>query len=159
VPYSVHTYKIRDAKGRTLNDHCAIWLLELQKFTAPQIENEQQRWLRFFSEGEQLDDDAGLPDWMTTTEMRQAMSTLRQFSEKDRDYHAYQARQNFLCEQLSRQQELDEERQAKLEAIQREQAAAVREQAGAVREQAAAVREQAALKEIERLKALLAQKE
>lgn len=148
----VHTYKIRDTKGRILNDHCAIWLLELQKFTAPQIENEQQRWLRFFSEGEQLDDDAGLPDWMTTTEMRQAMSTLRQFSEKDRDYHAYQARQNFLREQLSRQQELDEERQAKLEAIQREQAAAKRELA-------AEAREQAALKEIERLKALLSQKE
>ena len=37
------------------------------------------------------------------------MSTLRQFSEKDRDYHAYQARKNFLREQLSRQQELDEE--------------------------------------------------
>ena len=147
----VHTYKIRDTKGRILNDHCAIWLLELQKFTAPQIENEQQRWLRFFSEGEQLDDDTGLPDWMTTTEMRQAMSTLRQFSEKDRDYHAYQARQNFLREQLSRQQELDEERQAKLEAIQREQAAAKRELA-------AEAREQAALKEIERLKALLAQK-
>jgi hypothetical protein len=141
-------------------------LLELQKFTAPQIENEQQRWLRFFSEGEQLDDDAGLPDWMTTTEMRQAMSTLRQFSEKDRDYHAYQARQNFLREQLSRQQELDEERQAKLEAIQREQAAAKRELAAEAREQAATVREQAALKlvqdkdaELEQLKALLAQKE
>jgi len=57
-----------------------------------------------------------------------------------------------LREQLSRQQELDEERQAKLEAIQREQAAAKRELA-------AEAREQAALKEIERLKALLAQKE
>jgi hypothetical protein len=72
---------------------------------------------------------------MTTEEMRQAMNTLKQFSEKDKDYHAYQARQNFLREQLSRQHELDEERQAKNEAIQREQAA---------------------LAEIERLKALLA---
>ena len=56
------------------------------------------------------------------------MNTLKQFSEKDRDYHAYQARQNFLREQLSRQHELDE----------------------------AIKREQAALAEIERLKALLA---
>jgi hypothetical protein len=65
---------------------------------------------------------------MTTEEMRQAMNTLKQFSEKDKDYHAYQARQNFLREQLSRQHELDE----------------------------AIKREQAALAEIERLKALLA---
>jgi hypothetical protein len=45
------------------------------------------------------------------------MSTLRQFSDKERDYDAYQARQNFLREQLTIQHELDEERQAKLEAL------------------------------------------
>jgi len=27
------------------------------------------------------------------------MNTLKQFSEKERDYHAYQARQNYLREQ------------------------------------------------------------
>ena len=138
----IHTYKLRDTKGRVLNNHCGIWLLELQKFCEPQVVNEQQRWLRFFKEGEQLNDDSGLPDWMTTEEMRQAMNTLKQFSEKDKDYHAYQARQNFLREQLSRQHELDEERQAKNEAIQREQAA-LKDKADA-------------LAEIERLKALLA---
>ena len=138
----IHTYKLRDAKGRVLNNHCGIWLLELQKFCEPQVVNEQQRWLRFFKEGAQLNDDSGLPDWMTTEEMRQAMSTLKQLSEKDRDYHAYQARQNFLREQLSRQHELDEERQAKNEAIQREQTA-LKDKADAI-------------KEIERLKALLA---
>jgi hypothetical protein len=79
---------------------------------------------------------------MTTEEMRQAMSTLKQFSEKDQDYHAYQARQNFLREQLSRQHELDEERQAKNEAIQREQVA-LKDKSDA-------------LAEIERLKVLLA---
>jgi hypothetical protein len=31
--------------------------------------------------------------------MRQAMSTLRQFSEKERNYFAYQARQDFLRQQ------------------------------------------------------------
>jgi len=72
---------------------------------------------------------------MTTIEMRQAMSTLKQFSDKERDYHAYQARQNYLREQLTIQHELDEERKAKNEAV---------------------LREQAALAEIERLKALLA---
>jgi len=131
----IHAYKIKDDKGRTLNNHCGIWLLELEKFNAQQIETEQQRWLQFFKEGERLNDEAGLPDWMTTEEMRQAMSTLRQFSDKERDYHAYQARQNFLREQLTIQHELDEERQAKLEAL---------------------ADKQAALEEIERLKALLA---
>ncbi|NBV76480.1 MAG: Rpn family recombination-promoting nuclease/putative transposase, partial [Methylococcaceae bacterium] len=124
----VHVYKIRDNKGRILNNHCGIWLLELDKFNTPHIETEQQRWLQFFKEGERLNDEAGLPDWMTTEEMRQAMSTLRQFSDKERDYDAYQARQNFLREQLTIQHELDEERQAKLEAEKREQSAMEREQ-------------------------------
>jgi hypothetical protein len=73
---------------------------------------------------------------MTTTEMRQAMSTLKQFSDKDQDYHAYQARQNYLREQLTREHEYEETRKARDEAV---------------------LREQAALKEIDRLKALLAQ--
>ena len=133
----IHSYKIRDNKGRTLNDHCGIWLLELNKFNTQLVETEQQRWLRFFKEGERLNDEAGLPDWMTTVEMRQAMSTLKQFSEKERDYHAYQARQNYLREQLTLQHELEEERKARLEAI---------------------ADKEAALAEIERLKALLANK-
>jgi hypothetical protein len=61
---------------------------------------------------------------MTTNEMRQAMTTLRQFSEKERDYHAYQARQNYLRQQRTIQferdeleQQLNEERKAKEEAL------------------------------------------
>jgi hypothetical protein len=38
---------------------------------------------------------------MHTDEMRQAMSTLKAFSEKERAYHAYQARQNYLRQQRS----------------------------------------------------------
>ncbi len=45
------------------------------------------------------------------------MSTLRQFSDKERDYHAYQARQNYLRQQRTMQYELDEERKAKEEAL------------------------------------------
>ncbi len=37
-----------------------------------------------------------LPDWMQTTEMRQAMSTVKRFSEKERAHDADQARQNYL---------------------------------------------------------------
>lgn len=146
-PDYVHAFQFRDGKGRLLLAHGGVWLLELNKFDARQIENEQQRWLRFFKEGERLDDGM-LPDWMTTNEMRQAMGTLRQFSEKERNYHAYQSRQNFLREQQTMQHELEAERAAKLAALAGEQAAIVREQA-------AIDREQAALAEIQRLKALL----
>ncbi|MEY4210023.1 MAG: hypothetical protein RLZ92_402 [Pseudomonadota bacterium] len=61
---------------------------------------------------------------MTTTEMRQAMSTLSQFSDKEKDYHAYQARQNYLRQQRTIQGERDEfkqkwdaERRAKEDAL------------------------------------------
>lgn len=145
----IHTYKLRDHKGRALNNHCGIWLLELQKFSETHIKNEQQRWIKFFKEGEQLNDETDLPDWMATTEMRQAMKTLKQFSDKDRDYHAYQARQNFIREQLTIQHELDEERKAKAEAIEQKDIA--------LKDKAAALqREQAALEELASLKALLA---
>ncbi|HLA35532.1 MAG TPA: Rpn family recombination-promoting nuclease/putative transposase, partial [Rhodocyclaceae bacterium] len=181
----LHAYQLRDAKGRTLLDHGGIWLLELDKFSTQTVENEQQRWLQFFKAGEQLD-DAALPDWMTTPEMRQAMTTLRQFSEKERNYHEYQARQNYLRQQRTIQWEMEEERKEKLQALLREQAALQREQdalmekeaamqekATAMQEKEAAMKAQeaaihakeaamqekeAALAEIERLKMLLADK-
>ena len=56
---------------------------------------------------------------MNTDEMRQAMNTLKQFSEKERDYHAYQARQNYLREQrtlqIEREEDLREMEKIKLE--------------------------------------------
>ena len=69
--------------------------------------------------------------------MKQAMNTLCQFSEKDKDYFAYQARQNFLRQQMTVYGELD---------------------ATKLREQEALAKLDAAAAEIERLKALLAQK-
>jgi cell shape-determining protein MreC len=50
---------------------------------------------------------------MITEEMRQAMNTLHQFSEKERDYHASQARQNFIREQSTIQEELQMARMRK----------------------------------------------
>ena len=105
-PAYAHVYRLRDESGRLLIDHGGIWLLELNKFVAERVETEQQRWLRFFQEGERLD-ETHLPDWMQTDEMRQAMSTLKAFSEKERAYHAYQARQNYLREQRSIQRHLE----------------------------------------------------
>ena len=133
----IHRYKFRDEAGVPLIEHGGIWLFELEKFNAQEIDNEQARWLRFFKEGKQLN-DLNLPDWMNTQEMKQAMNTLCQFSEKERNYFAYQARQDYLRQQGTILYEKDE-------ALEREQTAL------------AAL--DAALAEVERLKALLAQKE
>ena len=126
----VHTYKLRDNRGQTLLDHGGIWLFEIDKFSTQKIASEEQRWLRFLKEGEGLDDQS-LPDWMSTHEMEQAMNTLIKFSEKERDYHEYQARQNFLREQRTIQKELE----------------------------TALAEKQEALAEVARLKALLAQQD
>jgi len=140
----IHAYKLRDETGKLLTEHGGIWLLELEKFSAAHIENEQERWLQFFKKGDLLNDEQELPDWMNTQEMRQAMSTLRQFSEKDKDYFAYQARQNYIRQQMSVYGELDATRQAKNEALhERDEIAAERD---------------ALATEIEKLKALLADK-
>jgi predicted transposase/invertase (TIGR01784 family) len=170
-------YKLQNRQGHTLADLGGIHLLELKKFTADQIETEEQRWLQFFKEGEQLD-EAALPDWMNTDEMRQAMNTLKLFSEKERDYHAYQARQNYLREQrtiqIEREEDLREMEKIKQEKERIEQEMKQIEQEKEriehdmeqaqqdlererLEKQAALQREQVAQTEIERLKALLAQ--
>jgi predicted transposase/invertase (TIGR01784 family) len=168
----LHDYQWRDAHGQRLIEHGGIWLVELNKFNADIIDNEQRRWLTFLKTGEHLD-DTQLPAWMKTPEMEQAMTTLQRFSDKDRDYHAYQARQNFLRVQYEIEDELEELRQARatlkqeLEQeraiIEQERTIAEQERATAEQErtiaeqekQAALQREQQALAEIERLKALL----
>jgi predicted transposase/invertase (TIGR01784 family) len=157
-----HDFRMRDKQGRLLNEDCGIWLLELDKFNQQTIENEQQRWLRFFKDGERLNDDAGLPEWMITQEMEQAMATLRQFSDKEQNYHTYQARQEFLRQQRTLQCELDQalsEKQAALSekqaALSEKQAALSEKQAALSEKQAALDREQSALDEINRLKAIL----
>lgn len=125
--------------------------MELNKFAAAQVETERERWLKFFKDAERFD-KATLPDWMHTAEMRQAMSTLNPFSEKERAYHAYQARQEFLCQQRGIQRELDEARAAKEAALQGKEAE--RKEKEAERKQ-----KEAALAEVERLEASLKQKD
>ncbi len=80
--------------------------------------------------------------------MRHAMSTLTAFSDKEREYHAYQARMNYLRQQRSIQRRIEE-----LEAG--EQAAAVTlAEARAIAERERLDKE-AALAEVERLRRLL----
>ena len=157
----VHHYKVRDEQGKTFTQHGGIWLLELDKFKANRIESEDQRWLQFFKVGEQLNDES-LPDWMITQEMKQAMSTLNTFSEKERQYHQYQARQEYLREQRTILRELEETSRELLQAKLREEAAQKREelalqekQSALQDKQSALLEKEAALAEVERLKALL----
>jgi len=168
----IHRYKFRDEAGIPLIEHGGIWLFELEKFNAQVIDNEQARWLRFFKEGKQLNDENNLPDWMNTQEMKQAMNTLCQFSEKERHYFAYQARQDFLRQQGTILFEKDEAVAERDEAFAERDIALAREQAALEREQTAQsekaavqaekeavqAEKEAAIAEVKRLKALLAQK-
>ena len=120
--------------------------------------SEEQRWLQFITEGDQLNDDT-LPEWMITQEMKQAMSTLSTFSEKDQNYFKYQARQEYIREQNAIQNELEQAKQLIEAAKKREDALQQRETIALQEKQAAMQETQAALAEIEQLKALLAKKE
>ena len=154
----IHRYKFRDEAGVPLIEHGGIWLFELEKFNAQVIDNEQARWLRFFKEGKQLNDENNLPDWMNTQEMKQAMNTLCQFSEKERNYFAYQARQDFLRQQGTILFEKDEALEQRDEAFAERDVALAEKHAALEREQAAQAEKEAAIAEVERLKVLLAQK-
>jgi predicted transposase/invertase (TIGR01784 family) len=112
----VHHFKLRDDLGVALSRHGGIWLLELDKFHTQHIDSEDKRWLKFFNEGAKLDDE-NLPDWMLTTEMKQAMDTLRIFSEKEHEYDRYRARQEYIRIQETERSLLEKERQAKEAAL------------------------------------------
>ena len=51
--------------------------MELKKFATEEVETAKQCWLKLFTEGERLD-DANLPEWMKTVEIRHAMSTPKE---------------------------------------------------------------------------------
>jgi predicted transposase/invertase (TIGR01784 family) len=166
----VHNFKLRDTSGNSLNDHGGIWLLELNKFHAQNVDTEDKRWLKFFNEGGQLNNEM-LPDWMITTEMRQAMNTLTVFSEKEHQYDRYQARQEYIRVQSTIQEELERAMREKVAAIksadeakqqadnakQRAETESQRAEIELQRAEIESQRADAALLEIEQLKAMLAQ--
>ncbi|MBF0101332.1 MAG: Rpn family recombination-promoting nuclease/putative transposase [Desulfobacterales bacterium] len=106
-----HHFQMYDPNNKiSLNQDCSIHILELEKFVTNNVHNELERWLLFFKEGEELD-DTYLPEYMNTEEMREAMNTLKAFSEKERAYHLYQSRLNYIREQKTIQLELEAQRQ------------------------------------------------
>jgi hypothetical protein len=83
------------------------------------------------------------------------MSTLNAFSEKERDYHRYQSRQEALRVQRAVAYELEERRAAEQAALKAAEAALQAAEAERQAKETALQDKEAALAEIARLKALL----
>ncbi|MBF0240053.1 MAG: Rpn family recombination-promoting nuclease/putative transposase [SAR324 cluster bacterium] len=99
-----HHFEVWDpAQQVRLLDHCSIHLLELPKWNKPEhspLRNEEL-WFYFFENAKHWDD---LPtELQTIPEMRKAMSVLKMFSEKEKNYHLYQSRQNLIREERERE--------------------------------------------------------
>ena len=116
---AVHRFTLRDEQQRRLIPYGGIWVLELSKLAITEVHSEQDRWLKFFIEGERLSQTERLPEWMHTEEMRQAMQTIKRFSDKQQAYFAYQARQNYLRHERAQQKYLQAAQQ-QLEAVQQQ---------------------------------------
>jgi predicted transposase/invertase (TIGR01784 family) len=116
-----HAFQIADIKEKKiLNDHCAIHVIELEKWqkSADQHTKEplptEDQWIYFFKEAKNWTE---LPDELTTPELKLAMTTLQRFSEKEKAYHLYQARQNFIREERTKQAALEKALKERADAI------------------------------------------
>ena len=118
APSFHHHFQLYDPEHHVLlHDHLSLHILELKKWNKTEVEEPIDRWVKFLRDGKDLDDE-NLPEYMRTKEMRQAMRTLQQFSEKERNYHKYQARQNYLRERMCIEGERDRAVQERDQAVQ-----------------------------------------
>jgi len=126
VPYNIE-------HNQLLSPHQAIHVVQLPKWhrlvTPPDESHvspldEIDRWMYFFTEGENLDPDI-LPDVLRTQEMQHAMQILQQFSESEKNYLLYEQRLEAERVELTRQNELKrahlEAERAHLEIAQKDQ--------------------------------------
>ena len=90
---------------RLLSEHCSIHVIELNKWKKRETLNPNENWLYFLKEAKHWN---SLPSELNTPVMRSAMKTLKQFSEKEREYHLYQSRQNAIRDELSKQRYFEE---------------------------------------------------
>ncbi|MCB9744879.1 MAG: Rpn family recombination-promoting nuclease/putative transposase [Alphaproteobacteria bacterium] len=88
---ATHHFQARDeADGLLLSEHLNVHVLELSKFSLdPNALDAAQRWVYFLREAHSW---TSLPETLDTPEMRQAMGTLREISEQEREYYRYNAR-------------------------------------------------------------------
>ena len=106
-----HTFCLYDAgHGVTLDPRYQIHTLELPRWEKAPVVEELDRWVWFLRHGDEVDPGGPLPEVLNTPEMRQAMGVLKQISEKEQDYRAYQARMNFLRQQSGWIEEAEEAR-------------------------------------------------
>ncbi len=130
-PVCHHHFQIVDQENQIrLSDQCSIHLLELGKWQYSEALNPEGQWLYFFKEAENWRE---LPEIINTPEMRQAMAVLERFSEKEADYHLYQARQNAIREEKTRQKLLEDALLREEEAL-RDKKEALRDKEEAVRD-------------------------
>ena len=110
-----HHFQLVDQENqKRFSEHCSIHVLELDKWQYSETLNREDQWLYFFKEAANWRE---LPEIINTPEMRQAMAVLERFSEKEADYHLYQARQNAIREEKTRQMLLEEALRDKEEAL------------------------------------------
>ncbi len=146
-----HRFQMADLEQqRVLSPHCAIHVLELEKWRRHHNLEAKDQWMYFFKDADKWE---VLPTELDTEEMRQAMAILKRFSEKEQDYHLYQARQNILREEKSRQRSLSEavkamndERRQKEAALKKEQEERRQKEAALKKEQEERRQKEAALK-------------
>ena len=106
-------FGLHDLKNNvSLSDHINIHLLQLSHFDDNKdICNEAERWLYFFKKAENQDIE-NLPEVLNTKEMKQAMETLQDFSENQKNYLLYQSRLDAIyerntLEQMRRETEIE----------------------------------------------------
>ena len=141
-----HYFQMADLQNQTvLSEQCGIHVLEIEKWQRQTLLSDEDQWLYFFKEGRYWSE---LPEEINTPALRQAMATLKRFSEKEKNYHAYQARENFLREERTKQKLLEEAIRVaeEKEALAQEKEALAQEKEHALK---------AALEEQERLRQLL----
>ena len=126
-----------------LNGKSQIHLFQLRNLeTDDKIKGEKRRWLRFFKEAKNHD-PSNLPEWMSTPEMRKAMSIAEAFNIDPDKLLGYYIAQDRRMEAATIQSELDEyeklkkftrqETRLKLEAEQRAEQNAQRAEQNAQR--------------------------
>ena len=120
-----HFQLVDQANEKRLSEHCSIHVLELEKWRYSETLKTEDQWLYFFKEAEHWEE---LPEIINTPNMRQAMAVLERFSEKETNYHLYQARQNAIREEKTRQMLLEEALRREEEAVQDKEEALRREE-------------------------------
>ena len=128
-PWFHHRFQFQDARidpqtnvlQRVALPHQIIHTLELPKWSHPQHPlDDESAWLYFLKEAKNWHE---LPPDLNLPIMQRVMKTMEQFSEKQRAYHKYQDRVNYLRQQSSiekdrikAEQERAQAEQAKIQA-------------------------------------------